>query len=78
MQVKRFNISIDSQINENLQKRQKLLEKIELAQDAKIVVRQCAYPGTRVRMNGVQYQFKETLNGVTLKKKDNEIRLYSN
>ncbi len=78
MQVTRFKISLDSQINENLQKRQKLLEKIELAQDAKIVVRQCAYPGTRVRMNGVQYQFKETLNGVTLKKKDNEIRLYSN
>ena len=78
MQVTRFKISLDSQMNENLQKRQRLLEKLELAREAKIVIRQCAYPGTRVRMNGVQYQFKEVLNGVTLKKKDNEIRLYSN
>ena len=78
MQVTRYKISLDSQMNENLQKRQKLVEKIELAREAKIIIRQCAYPGTRVRMNGVQYQFKEVLNGVTLKKKEDEIRLYSN
>ena len=30
MQVTRFKISLDSQMNENLQKRQRLLEKLEL------------------------------------------------
>lgn len=78
MQVTRFKISLDSQMNENMQKRQSLLEKIGLAQEAKIIIRQTVYPGTRVRMNGVQYQFKEVLTGVTLKKKEQEIRLYSN
>lgn len=78
MQVTRFKISLDSQMNENMQKRQKILDKIQLAQDAKIIIRQCAYQGTRVSINGAQYQFREVLNGVTLKKKDNEIRLYSN
>ncbi len=78
MQATRFKISLDSKMNENMQKRQKLLDKIELAQDAKIIIRQCAYRGTRVSINGAQYQFKEILNGVTLKKKENEVRLYSN
>lgn len=78
MQVTRFKISLDSKMNENMQKRQTLLEKIALAQEAKIIIRQCAYQGTRVSINGAQYHFKEVLNGVTLKKKDNEIRLYSN
>ncbi len=40
MQVTRFKISLDSQMNENLQKRQRLLEKLELAREAKIVIRQ--------------------------------------
>lgn len=78
MQVTRFKISLDSQMNENAQKRQSLLEKIALAQDAKIIIRQSVYPGTRVRMSGAQYFFREVLTGVTLKKKEQEIRLYSN
>ncbi len=78
MQVTRFKISLDSQMNANMQKRQVLLEKIALAQEAKVIIRQCAYQGTRVSINGLQYQFREVLTGVTLKAKDNEIRLYSN
>ncbi len=77
MQVTRMKISLDSKINENVQKRQRILEKLELAEEAKISIRQSAYPGTKVRINGAKYQFREVLTGIVLKKYETDIRLFA-
>ena len=78
MQVTRLKILLDSRLNENVAKCQEILAKMELAEQAGIVIHQSAYPGTRVRINGARYVFAEVLTGVTLKKKENKICLYSN
>ena len=78
MQVTRLKILLDSRLNENVAKCQEILAKMELAEQAGIVIHQSAYPGTRVRINGARYAFAKVLTGVTLKKNENKICLYSN
>lgn len=78
IQITRLKITLDSKINTNSQERKNILEKLTMAEDARITIRQSAYPGTRICMNGAYYQVKEVISSLTFRKREDGIRLYSN
>lgn len=66
LQVMRMKITLDSHINENKKTIEDLMNKVELASDAKVIIHHTAFPGTVVKVNGAVFKFTEPVAGVTL------------
>lgn len=78
IQVTRLKIMLDSKMNAINQEKEDIMVELAMMEEARITIRQSAYPGTRVYMDGAFYQVKEVLNKITLRKKEDGIKIYSN
>ncbi len=64
MQLMRAKIEIDSKINELIKQKQDVLEKMSMANEAKVSVLKMVYPGTIITINGVKVAVKEAVSCV--------------
>lgn len=78
MQLTRLKITLDSKLKINSQERKELLEKLALAEEAKIVVHRNVNRGTTITMNGESFLVKDMIYKATFRKTEEGIKYYNN